>query len=628
MEVKVKVKDYLRYLKKASYPQLFDMEGMHKLDNVEKVYGHLETEETILEICLSGGEKSCDYSIRIDTDSPSVREYWYELDAGACISREIAPCYFIDASSVKPGQDNNGFYDGPLTKLAGEKRVKALLPRLDKCVEKLENRCEGLFQIGAMEGRGQSESLRIFTMDIDKGNLVEYLQEIGWEGDIPALKKNLTKWEPYSITRKFILDFDIYDSSVSGKIGINFGTSYYYPESVERLLSLLEEEGLCLPEKKEDVLRFIQAFPSYSPFIQNDISHFKIPFENGRAFMAKAYLRQGSHCYNPIFRAYSSPILMNLELTSRCPLRCPQCYCDLDKGKDMELSTALHWIKEAAGSGVQIVNLSGGETMLYPHLTTLIRECSARGMKANIAVSGYGIDQKVLEELEESGVSDICISLNGTTEEINRMSRDGYALVIHALELLKEMRYPRTCINWVMHSHNAEDLAKMLQLAEDYHVETLAVMRFKPDASHQLPSLPSGKQIREAAALLKAYQGNVKIYVEECFSQLKALMGEKFFFNKNQGISRGCGAGRDGISVSVDGKLTPCRHLELEEEWGSIAEYWEKSPLLHKLRRVEDAPEEPCSKCEYQKYCLPCMAVNWKLEGEIFMGDSRCPLAP
>ena len=147
MEVKVKVKDYLRYLKKASYPQLFDMEGMHKLDNVEKVYGHLETEETILEICLSGGEKSCDYSIRINTDSPSVREYWYELDAGACISREIAPCYFIDASSVKPGQDNNGFYDGPLTKLAGEKRVKALLPRLDKCVEKLENRCEGLFQI-------------------------------------------------------------------------------------------------------------------------------------------------------------------------------------------------------------------------------------------------------------------------------------------------------------------------------------------------------------------------------------------------------------------------------------------------------------------------------------------------
>ena len=116
-----KGKDYLRYLKKTSYPQLFDMEGMHKLDNVEKVYGHLETEETILEICLSGGEKSCDYSIRINTDSPSVREYWYELDAGACISREIAPCYFIDASSVKPGQDNDGFYDGPLTKLAGEK---------------------------------------------------------------------------------------------------------------------------------------------------------------------------------------------------------------------------------------------------------------------------------------------------------------------------------------------------------------------------------------------------------------------------------------------------------------------------------------------------------------------------
>ena len=35
---------------------------------------------------------------------------------------------------------------------------------------------------------------------------------------------------------------------------------------------------------------------------------------------------------------------------------------------------------------------------------------------------------------------------------------------------------------------------------------------------------------------------------------MKALIGERFLINLNQGIARGCGAGRDGVSVNVDGK--------------------------------------------------------------------------
>ena len=49
-------------------------------------------------------------------------------------------------------------------------------------------------------------------------------------------------------------------------------------------------------------------------------------------------------------------------MTSRCPLRCPQRYCDLNQGKDLPVEKALSWIDQAARSGVQTVNLSGGET--------------------------------------------------------------------------------------------------------------------------------------------------------------------------------------------------------------------------------------------------------------------------
>lgn len=69
------------------------------------------------------------------------------------------------------------------------------------------------------------------------------------------------------------------------------------------------------------------------------------------------------------------------------------------------------------------------------------------GIAANVALSGFGFDQKVYDRLIEVGVTGIFISINGSTEEINALSRDGYALSIAALQLLQKNRYPHTCVN-------------------------------------------------------------------------------------------------------------------------------------------------------------------------------------
>lgn len=107
---------------------------------------------------------------------------------------------------------------------------------------------------------------------------------------------------------------------------------------------------------------------------------------------------------------------------------------------------------------------------------------------------------------------------------------------------------------------------------------------------------------------------------------MKAIIGQKFFINLNQGINKGCQAGRDSISISVDGKITPCRHLEYEEFYTSIAEYWVSSPVLKQLRDIEHDTRRPCQGCEYERYCLHCMAVNFKLKGELFKGNEFCQL--
>lgn len=61
-----KVEEYIDYLRKKQYPALFSGETETALVNISSQYGDLETKETIQEVSLTSGKKSCDYSIRID----------------------------------------------------------------------------------------------------------------------------------------------------------------------------------------------------------------------------------------------------------------------------------------------------------------------------------------------------------------------------------------------------------------------------------------------------------------------------------------------------------------------------------------------------------------------------------
>lgn len=325
-------------------------------------------------------------------------------------------------------------------------------------------------------------------------------------------------------------------------------------------------------------------------------------------------------------RWFDHPQMMNIELTTKCPLRCPQCYCDLENGKDIDKDIAIKWLKDAAVSGIRIVCLSGGETLCYPHLTDLIRECKKLGLESNIALSGALVTKEKLLEIIEAGVTGIYVSLNGSTSEINGKSRDGFELAIKTLELLKEINFENRGINWVMHSFNADDFENIVRIAEEMKVKTIDVMVFKPDSHAALPSVPSGEQIRTVAKFIKNYEGPVEIGSESCFSQMRMLLKNSFVGNMNIGVEKGCGAGRDSVSINIDGKLTPCRHLNFAEEFDNIEEYWNKSEFLEKLRTVEETITEPCADCRYSKNCLPCMDINYRMKGIIQFSNDYCDI--
>lgn len=323
-----------------------------------------------------------------------------------------------------------------------------------------------------------------------------------------------------------------------------------------------------------------------------------------------------------------TPQTMNLELTTNCPLRCPQCYCSLTGGKNLDLETAIYWVREGTKHGVKDVMLSGGETMCYPHLYEVIRAVKQCCVTPNVALSGFAFDQAAYEKMIDTGVGGIFISLNGSTKEINAQTRDGFHLAISALELLQRNQYSNTTINWVMHSSNADDFLNIVELAEQYDVANIVIIGVKPDSSHTLYTLPSAEQMRAVSHIVRSHEGNTKIYIESCFSPMLALTSDtKLFGNMNVGKSKGCGAGRTAFSVNVDGMLSPCRHLDYFEKWNTLEEYWNSSPILRKIRTLEEHKKEPCISCKFCNYCRHCLSINSKLNGDLFIGNEFCPLA-
>ena len=589
-----RISEYLALFREMDYPALFSPECLRALDGVEAIWGDTVSHQVFFEVHLNDDSRTSDFSFVLTEEAGPIRESWLEFDyeefAGG---KTPTPCRFLETSLLLREDGEAFFYDTALPAFVGRDKAARLSPALRRLLDLVRDK-GGLFSVGSMDSRRPADCIRVYSEYLDGDRIVALLEAMGWPGDRERLAAQLREWTPLSSNGKFIVSFDLFAEGISDKIGVEFRPRSRKRWGAGEAADWLTERGFCRPDKAEAVRAWAWELPQGLPYIQNDLSHFKFTLENSEPTTVKAYLRMADNLSAPRQQMYRRPVQMNLELTTKCPLHCPQCYVHLNTGEELPREEALYWLREAARSGVRHVNLSGGETLCYPYLDDLLRECRSLGLVSNIALSGAYVTRRRLGELLEAGADRIFVSLNGSTREINEQTRDGYELAIHALELLRELHFSQTTINFVMHRCNADDLGAMIELAERYEVKALVLLAFKPDAAHQLNSFPSAEQLRAAARVIKAYKGPVSVTAEPCFSQLRALVGKRFFVNLNTGVSRGCGAGRDGISVDVRGHLTPCRHLDVPEQTRSITDYWQNSAFLSQLRSMHESREEPC----------------------------------
>ena len=232
--------------------------------------------------------------------------------------------------------------------------------------------------------------------------------------------------------------------------------------------------------------------------------------------------------------------------------------CNLEGGIDLSLSEAERWLKDAAANGICQVNLRG--------IILIFSGDRILGLRPNIAVSGYHFGREEVRRFVQAGIENICVSLNASYEACNALTRDGYDLAIGALQALKEEKFERTCINWVMHSSNAEDFADLIKLAEKYNVSEVDVMVFKPDAKRER-NIPATYSADERYGII--YQAVQRTGYNRCRTLLftnASPFGRKIFFEQEQRHTKRLWCRKRRNIRKCGRKIDSCRHLDVREE--------------------------------------------------------------
>ncbi len=108
------------------------------------------------------------------------------------------------------------------------------------------------------------------------------------------------------------------------------------------------------------------------------------------------------------------PLWLVLELTYKCPLKCPWCSnpVDFDQYRN-ELSTE-EW-KKVLRAGRRLGSLqlgfTGGEPMLRNDLEELVAEADSLGYYTNLITSGVGLNTDRLRALKKAGLKQVQLSI-------------------------------------------------------------------------------------------------------------------------------------------------------------------------------------------------------------------------
>jgi radical SAM protein with 4Fe4S-binding SPASM domain len=312
-------------------------------------------------------------------------------------------------------------------------------------------------------------------------------------------------------------------------------------------------------------------------------------------------------------RILASPVMMNLEITDACNIKCRHCYNfwredstsatnKLDKGK------IDHLVEEISQAGVFHVVLTGGEPFAnFETLVYSLTRMTEKGISTSVNTNLMLVTPEKIRRLKEAGLDHVLTSMVSCDAKTNDylMNKEG------ALETIIEgIKTTIACgirvsVNMVISDVNIDQVYDTAKRCSEIGVQRVFGTRLVPSVNLEEPTESDMKLDQESAKkgldqLIRAKE-DFGIGIGSLVSYPLCLLGD---LNKYRDfVGRGCPA-KSGIrmSVNADGTAHACTHEE--EGYGNILKEGIKE-VFSRMDHWHDGSYlfEGCKDCAYIDVC-------------------------
>ena len=345
----------------------------------------------------------------------------------------------------------------------------------------------------------------------------------------------------------------------------------------------------------------------------------------------------------PAPQVMRTPRSVDVEVTSRCNLRCRYCYYYDNPAveyRDLHKSKWLQFFDELGRCAVMDVTLQGGEPFIRKDLPQLIAGIVRNRMRFSILSNGTLIDDASAAFLADTGRCDtVQVSVDGSCPETHDSCRGegSFTAALQGIQTLQRHGVP-TAVRVTIHHDNVYDTEGIAHLL----LEDLGLGGFSTNAAGYLGSCRQNAgevilttQDRQVAMetllrLSEQYDGRISAQAGplaegQMWSQMEEARKKGASPFPDGGYLTACGCHNNKINVRADGVITPCSmlpHMELGRiNHDSLTEIWQHHPDLNRLRQRHTIPLadfEFCNGCPYIPYCTGnCPGLAYTLIGQV-----------
>jgi SynChlorMet cassette radical SAM/SPASM protein ScmE len=344
-----------------------------------------------------------------------------------------------------------------------------------------------------------------------------------------------------------------------------------------------------------------------------------------------------------ISKSMRIPRKLDIDITSRCNLRCRYCYFFNNPAVEYRDLPTEEWLKffdELGALGVMDVILAGGEPFIREDLTTLLEGLIRNRMRFSLLSNGALIDDEIAAFIVRTGRCDnVQISVDGSCAAVHDTCRGHGAFdgAVRGIRTLSRYRV-NVAVRVTVHRHNINDLENIAH----FLLEELGLSNFSTNSAGYLGTcrlnaddvmLTLAERQLAMATLLRLAEkypnrisanagplaeGRAWRLMEDARAQ-----GAPAF--PNRGRLTACGCPNSKISVRADGAIVPCTmlaHIELGRiNQDSLRDVWQNSPALNQLRNRHTIPLTNfkfCAGCSYIPYCTgSCPGLAYTITGQV-----------